>query len=201
MGIPLTRQLHAIVYALLCGLWCGALYDLFRLTRVFLGITEYSQTGLKLYGRTFPLIGMIRRPQSGRIVRAAQFWTVFVGDVLYALTVGCIFSVFLYVAASGCFRWFYLFSLGIGFFVYYFTIGKLIMTLSDMLVCIIRICLRYVLFFVMVPLRFVGKMLCRGGRYLSQCMISPIRRFLYTVRCRRYTSHVRNDLIKLVRIS
>lgn len=200
MGISLTRQLHAIVYALLCGLGCGVLYDLFRLTRVFLGITEYSQTGLRLYDRPFPLIGMLRRPRSGRIVRAAQFWTVFVGDVLYALIVGCLFSVFLYVAASGCFRWFYLFSIGVGFFAYYFTVGKLVMAVSDMLVCIFRICLRYVLFFLMVPLRFVVKISCRIGRYLSKHMISPIQTRLYTVHCRRYTSQIRNDLIKLIRI-
>ena len=200
MGIPLTRQLYAMLYALLCGVVCGGIYDLFRLTRVFFGINKYSATGRKLYGFRFPLIGVIRRPNAGKVVRVAQFWIVFAGDVLYAILLGCIFSIFLYVAASGCFRWFYLFFTCAGFSVYYFTIGKLVMAVSDILICLLQIGFRYALYFLMVPFRIAAKILTAILHFVSRRMVQPIRACAYMARCRRYTHQVKNTLHRVIRI-
>lgn len=200
MGIPLIRQLYAMLYAILCGIACGGIYDLFRLTRVFFGINKYSTTGRRVYGFQFPLIGTIRRPNTGNVVRAAQFWIVFAGDVLYAILLGCIFSIFLYVAASGCFRWFYIFFACAGFSVYYFTIGKLVMAVSDIIICLLQISFRYTLYFLMVPLRIVSKVMRAVLNILFRRVIEPMRMRAYTARCCRYTQQVKGTLHGLIRI-
>ena len=201
MGIPLTRQLYAMLYAILCGIVCGGIYDLFRLLRVCFGINRYSVLGRKLYSFRFPLIGEIRRPDTGNIVRWAQFLIVFAGDVLYAILVGCIFSVFLYVAASGCFRWFYLFFACVGFLVYFFTIGKVVMSVSDVLICILRIGFRYALYFSLLPFRFLLKMWRASLLVLFRRIVQPIRKRAYVARCRRYTLQLKKNLYRLIRIS
>lgn len=200
MGILLTRQLYAMLYAILCGVLFGGIYDLFRLTRVFFGINKYSKLGQKLYAFRFPLIGVIRRPDTGSIVRIAQFWIVFAGDILYSVLLGCIFSIFLYVAASGCFRWFYLFFTCAGFFVYYFTIGRLVMAVSDILICLLQIGFRYALYFLMVPFRIVSKILSATLHFVFRQIVQPIRKRAYMARCCRYTLQLKNNLHRLIRI-
>lgn len=196
----MIRQLYAMAYAVICGVLCGITYDSFRLFRVFWGITEYTKMGQKLYSAEFPLIGTVRRPDSGRIVRTAHFWIVLIGDILFALLSGCIFSVFVYVAASGCFRWFYLLFACVGFLVYYFTIGNLVMAASDVIVCILRILLRYVLYFFVLPFRAVWKMMIVVQQHVLIRVFYPIMRCIYRSRCRKYTSRAKNDLFKLIRI-
>lgn len=200
MGIPLIRQLYAMTYAVVCGLLCGAVYDVFRLVRVFFGITEHAGIGNKLYGIAFPLIGTIHRPMPGRIIRAAHLWVVFFGDILFALSAGCIFNVFLYVAASGCFRWFYLLFSFIGFLAYYFTIGRLTMMASDFIVCVLRVCLCYGALILTLPFRIVWKALKLIWHHVLLRVVYPIRQAIYLRQCRRYTAQIKIHLFKQIRV-
>lgn len=200
MGISLTRQLYAIVYACLCGVSLGCLYDVFRLIRAFFGVSEYTRIGRDFYSLRLPLIGTVPRPASRKLYRAVRFWAIFASDVLFAFLAGCIFSTFLYVAASGCFRWFYLLSACVGFSVYYFTIGYLVITFSDLLICLVRICIRYIVYFLLLPLRFAYKLVC----VLTQCIklwaIIPIAKTMYVRRCRRYTVQIKNNLSEQIQV-
>lgn len=197
----MSQQLQAMGLAILCGVIIGALYDCFRLVRVFFGITEYARIGHRLYRVDFPLIGTVERPDVGKFLRVAQFWVVLVGDLLFAVLSGCIFSVFIYAAASGCFRWFYLFFACVGFLLYYFTVGHLVMTVSDVISCVLRVCFRYIQYFLMLPFRLLRSGMRLVWRQVLRRMLCPIERYIHTQHCRRYTSKMKKNLYTQIRVS
>ena len=201
MGIPLTRQLYAMLYAGVCGVLCGVFYDLFRLSRVLLGISEYTRFGRKLYTHRFPLIGSMSRVTSGKIRVVTEFWIVILEDVLFAAAAGCVFNVFLYQAASGCFRWFYLFFAGSGFLIYYFTVGRVVMLSSEILIYLLRLIARYVLYFIILPFRLVVWMIRICYRWFIKHLAYPVMARMYTGWCHRYTLRVKLDLSTQIRFN
>ena len=201
MGIPLSKQLSALFLSLACGGLCGVLYDLFRISRVLLGVSEYTAAARKLYAAPMPLIGCVYRPGSTPVRDRIGNGVIALGDVLYGILSGCVFSVFLYVAASGCFRWFYLAGAGIGFLVYYFTFGRLVMLSSDVIVYVLRLGAAYLRYFLCLPVRAVLWTAGWMGRGLHRRIVLPMRHRFYIRQCRSYTEAVRRRLYADVRLT
>ena len=200
MGISLTRQLSALLLALACGGLCGIVYDCIRLIRVILGAAEYTTAGRKLYSIPLFGIGSVHRP-GGAIRQRIHVAVIAVGDVLFGVLAGCIFSVFLYYAASGCFRWFYLLAWGIGFLVYYFTLGRLTMLSSEVIVYLLRVCVGYVFYLAALPIRLLARMARWIWRRMYQRVILPLAERIYVRRCRAYTKRIQADLHIQIRLS
>lgn len=201
MGIPLTRQLTALLLALACGGLCGVVYDCIRLSRVILGVAEYTNAGRKLYSIPLFGIGSVYRPGGGELRRRIHGVIIAVGDVLFGVLAGSVFSVFLYYAASGCFRWFYLLGWGIGFLVYYFTVGRLTMLSSEVIVYLLRVCVGYVFYLAALPIRLLARMARWIGRRMYQRVILPLAERIYVRRCRAYTKRIQADLHIQIRLS
>ncbi len=201
MGIPLTRQFSALLLSLACGGLCGALYDLFRISRVLLGVSEYTSTARKLYAAPLPLIGSVYHPRRTPARDRIGIGVIALGDVLYGILCGCVFSVFLYVAASGCFRWFYLAGAGIGILIYYFTIGRLVVLSSDVIVYVLRLCAAYIGYLLCLPVRAVLWTAKWMGRVVYRRILLPLRHRSHIRRCRSYTEAVRCRLYADVRLT
>ncbi len=202
MGIPLSRQLTAFVYAIFTGALLGALYDFVRIWRVIFGLASYTRSGQKLYARPLPLIGTVRRAPSSAQKSAWKLVRLAFGDLLFAVSAGCVFSLFLYHAASGCFRWFYLFACAVGFFAYYFTVGKIVMLSSELLSFLLIAAVRYVICLLLLPLRAVRSLFLCMLSLLCKHILMPVfsayrrrRRLTYTRRVRAgLTEHIRSML-------
>lgn len=197
MGISLAREGTAFLYSVLLGGILGVLYDAVRILRVFFGVSAYSLGARRLSEISFPLIGPLLPRHSPNKKRIWALLLLGVGDVLFALLAAVLFSVFLYVAASGYFRWFYLFGCGIGFFGYYFTVGKLVILSSETIVFLFRVFLRYILWIFLVPLRFLRW--CTG-LFLLHCVQPVLRKIRYRMAL-QYTRRVRSRLWRLIRFS
>ncbi len=201
MGIEQHQQLTAFLYAILTGVFCGTLYDCFRVLRVFIGVSCYTQRKRRLDQLSLPLIGTVRSPRTSDNQRGGRLLVLAIGDVLFFFLAGCAFCVFLYHAASGCFRWFYLFGAGAGFSVYYITVGNLVMLSSEMLAFLLRVCLRYLWWTLCVPFRIARVIITRVFQLLLCRVWTP----LYTVYKRkariRYTRRVRAHLINEIRFT
>jgi hypothetical protein len=201
LGIPLSKQLSALLLSLACGGLCGALYDLFRISRVLLGFSEYTSAARKLYAAPLPLIGSVCRPGKTSVRNRIEHALIALGDVLYGILSGCVFSVFLYVAASGCFRWFYLAGAGIGFLIYYFTIGRIVVLSSDVIVYVLRLVAAYVRYFLCLPVRAVLWTAGWMGRVVYRRILLPLRHRSHIRRCRSYTESMRCRLYADVRLT
>lgn len=117
MEICIEKQLINIVYSVILGLIFGGIYDIIRITQVLCRIVSYS--GSKGSGYC-----VMKKGKPAAVVFA-------VTDSLFMLTVCVIFSLFTYAADNGHFRMFMPFSALAGFVLYYNTLGRLVMLVSD----------------------------------------------------------------------
>lgn len=201
MGISPERQFAAFLYAILAGVICGILYDCVRVSRVLLGIARYTRAGNRMYDRSLPLIGAVQPAVSAPRHRGVRLILLAAGDLLFAAFAGVTFSVFLYHAASGCFRWFYLLGGGIGFLLYYQTAGRLVVLSSEALVFCLRVVIRYLFWLFFAPFRALWWLLCRLGACINRHICRPICvavRLRYRV---QYTRRVRQALPESIRFT
>lgn len=201
MGISPDRQFAAFLYAVLTGVICGFLYDCIRISRVLIGISRYTRVGKRLYERRLPLIGTVQPVSVSDQHRLVRLILLSVGDLAFAGAAGAAFSVFLYHAASGLFRWFYLLGSGIGFFLYYQTVGRLVMLSSEALVFCLKAVFRYLCWLLFSPFRALWWLLCRFFAYIRARVCSPIARRFRHHRRVRFTRHMRQRLADAIRIT
>jgi len=128
-----------LLHSFFFGGFLGVLNDVNRIVRVFFGVSYSQKSFRSLYARDLPII---RRPlvlrEQGIVKKGALSVLIFFQDLLL-MTVGGVGTVLLqYEYNSGRFRFFCLPALIFGFLLYYFTVGKLVMLLSEGIVFIIR---------------------------------------------------------------
>lgn len=201
MGISLSQTLNAMLYMVLCGVFCGILYDGIRILRVLFHVAHYSQAGRKFSEIRFPLIGAAhRRVQTKFSTHRAEFW-LFAGDILFAVCAACSFSITLAVFGSGIFRWFYLLCAGIGFFAYYFTCGKFVMLASEWIAGVMHTIVRYGIWLLCAPFRLFGKIAVILARVIHRRIGLPVRRTVQHFIGQRYTRKMQQNLFAVVQIS
>lgn len=198
MGILQQQQFFAFLYAIVTGILLGTLYDCFRIVRVFFGVSRYTQGVHQLDSVSLPLIGTVSSPDRSEGSRFRRLLVLSVGDVMFFLIAGCVFCIFLYSAASGCFRWFYVFGAGVGFLLYYSTVGRLVMLFSEMLVLFLRVFFRYVFWLSCVPFRIGGFIVLWVFRQTVSRIWMPIySEYKHQMRI-RYTRRVRAQLKRAI---
>jgi len=135
MEISLAHQFTVAVSSVILGLISGLIYDIVRIARCILGIR---------YEKALPS-GL----RSGKGVNKI-YESVIIGftDVAYFIIVSVIVSVFVYFINSGRIRWYIYFFAVIGFIIYYFTVGRIVISLSSIIAygirrvfCIFLVCL------------------------------------------------------------
>ncbi len=135
---PLLLSL-LLLHSFLFGAFLGILNDASRIVRVFFGVRYGGKSVRSLYTRDLPII---HRPLSGeergKIGQGALSVLIFFQDLFLFIFagVGCVLLHYEY--NSGRFRFFSLPAIVLGFLLYYFTVGKLIMALSERIVFVIK---------------------------------------------------------------
>ena len=152
MEISPTMMAWLLIYCFFFGMAVGVFYDVNRILRVFIGV-RYSKRKLKyLSALRLPLIK--RTVKLGRTGRKGVLSgaIVFLGDVC-TLVLGTLGIIILnYSYNSGELRAFTVIGTLVGFFVYYNTLGRLVMMLSEPF----AICIKYVIlsFFIIIGYPF-----------------------------------------------
>lgn len=177
MEIFIEKQLLGVGYSLILGLIFGAVYDIIRLIHIVCKIASYSG------GQKFSRKGVL------------PFFAFFLFDLIYVFVVGVSFSVFVYWANNGDFRWFLMAGAVLGFVLYYFSLGRVVMFFSERLVRLLR---RVAYYTVWVPIRFLLRFLWRTwlwiyGHTLGLVIDSALEKY-YTFRNGRYAGHIIKDL-------
>ena len=167
MEISQTLLGMTFVIATLAGLAVGAMYDVLRITRVLLAHLVGNGTA------------------SRRTVKAVCF----VEDVLFTIAASLVLILLVYYTGDGQLRALAPVGLTCGFFVWYVTLGKLIMRLSDVIASVIakavRLTVRYTLLVVSLPFRLFGHaFMCVIGYRLMAWVTRLLdsRRIQYTER-------------------
>ena len=160
MEISFGQQLSLPFLSILFGLVAGALYDAVRIFRCCVGI-KYRDSAPKILSKIrLPLISAENRERKINSVKE----TIIIGitDILYFFILTVFMCVFVYAVNNGKIRWFiYFFSL-IGFFAYYFTVGKLVIGASSVITFFIRALFLYIFLFLFSPIRILYRCLRFG---------------------------------------
>ncbi|MBE6715192.1 MAG: hypothetical protein E7575_07970, partial [Ruminococcaceae bacterium] len=130
MWFSLSEHFAVTAYSLFMGVFLGVLYDCIRLTRILCGIGSYSRAVSGLYKKQLPFI---KNRRISAAPRRKNMILLFLGDILYALLCSASYSLFLFHAIRGQVRWYFLLASAIGFFLYYFTVSKLVLSILEIL--------------------------------------------------------------------
>ncbi len=167
------------------GVLLGAVYDTMRLSRVLFGVCHYVDISLNRN---------IRSPFSKQLPnrKASPIFAAFLltlQDILFCLLAGILIAILLFYGNNGNFRGFVLFGILAGFLLYYVTIGKLLIRVSEYVIFAVKVAALYAAYYVTRPilliLRVAKKMyVAIWGRF---CMY----------RIRRFDAAKREMLLKL----
>ena len=181
-----------VLYAFFLGVGFGVLYDVFRIMRVVVGV-EYLGVAKKstdyLYSRKYPLIGKIERREN----KAKKYFLdifVGVGDIIYCLFIGGVFCIFLYYSNDGIFRWHALAAASCGFFIYYKTLGAILITFAEIICVFLKIISKILLFAIAFPFKFMYNIIIS----ILKALFKPIAKF-FILRYRRIATKHRMKVL------
>lgn len=150
MDVSIASQLTSALISAILGLCLGALYDIIRIWRALLGIRYVNKFTRRLKEIRLPLI---KNPlsKSKKENKIAENIIMLITDILYFLLVTFVMMIFIYHINSGIVRWYIFAGVIIGFFIYYFTLGKIVISFSEYVVFGIKTIRSYLFFFISRP--------------------------------------------------
>ena len=142
-----------LFYSFLFGIAVGVFYDLNRIVRVFFGVRYTKRAYGRLYGIRLPISK--REIVMGKSKGFLQSLVINLGDLLCVLVAAIGLILINYGYNSGRFRFFTVAALIVGFLLYRFGIGRLVILITE-------------------PVAFICKYV-----FLSICdlLLSPLRKF------------------------
>jgi hypothetical protein len=172
------------VHAILLGIILGIVYDGLRISRVFLGARYSRRIADRLRRKELPLLPPPKERQKSPFLGPVIFFE----DLFFAIFGSVAFILMQYAENNGKFRFLAVAFTVAGFFIYRATVGRLVMLFSEIIAFFIGIFVRYLIFFTLLPFRWIAK---RIGILLSTCRrwvdqtIQKKQRIRYTERLLR----------------
>ena len=134
--IALARLLF---YSVVFGFFIGVLYDACRIIRIFFGARYTEKRFDRLFSLKIPFIkkGICLQKQK-KFNKISRNIVVFLGDFICVICAIAGIIMLNYAYNDGKFRFFTLVGLAIGFLVYFFFVGKLVMLISEPIAFLIK---------------------------------------------------------------
>ncbi len=160
MEISPLKLTELFVLSFIFGGALGVLNDFNRIVRVFFGVRYSSKSFEKLY--SIFNIKYENNKDTTKFGTLALNLIIIVQDIFLVITAGIGTILLNYYYNDGKIRLFSLLTLGIGFFLYYFTIGKLVMLISEPIMVIIRELVKYVVRVILLPIKYIVNLLIKS---------------------------------------
>ena len=163
-----------LLYSLLVGAFLGVLWDVFRILRI---IAYGKRNAVKsLY---IPLPATEKGVAKALSVSHTQNFLslagilIFISDILFSLTATVSLILLIFQVNNGEIRGTALIGTVIGFSVYYFTVGRLTVLFSDLIIRFIKKILAFFLKFTVIP---VANVLFKPLKLVSAAVLSQKRK-------------------------
>ena len=183
-----------LIYSFLFGMSAGAFNDISRIIRAFLGVRYSKRSFERLYAIKFPFVGPLNSERPERVWnRRALSVLIFFQDILLFVYLGCGVVVLNYYLNRGQFRLYTIAAATVGFVVYYFTLGRIVMLLSEGIIFILRALFKIFFYIISRPFVFVFGLVLRILRKLAK----KLRRAIEKKRSMRYNKEKRTELLAL----
>jgi len=196
MEISLREELSAMLQMLFCGVLCGIFRDALRLIPVLFRVASFSEKGERIAGAILKFSGS-RIPPKKELFPPLKKAIYFAGDIFLAILYACIFSIALYRAASGVFRWFTFLVAVFGYFLYRISVGRIICFSAEIVAASVYTVFCGVLRLLFLPLRAGGRLVCVCCRAVKRTVWRPVYLCLKRRVRARYTEKKRHELSQL----
>lgn len=164
------------------GLILGVLNDVNRIIRVFCGVAYSKKHFGKLYEVDLPIVHRPLGKREGKIHNKALSLLIFFQDIIFFIVTGIGITVLNYEFNEGRFRFYTVLGVFIGFVLYYFTLGKIVMMVSEGIVFFIKAAFLVVFSAILHPFvilgQFFSKKLKKTALFLN-ITLANIRKKLY----------------------
>lgn len=120
LEILLKKQAELVATSFILGLIFGFSYDIIRIYYILCSLVSYSGGSLRHRGGLVP------------------FLLRFFGDLIWTLTAGLAFSLYVYRENDGAFRWFMAASAAAGFALWHSTAGQLVVRAASAAASVVR---------------------------------------------------------------
>ena len=139
MEISPIALARLLLYSVVFGFFMGTLYDAFRITRIFFGVRYTNKTFDRLFSLKLPFVKKEMRLKSQRnFEKISQGVVIFIGDFICVICAALGVIILNYAYNDGRFRFFTVIGLALGFLVYFFSFGKLVMLISEPIAFLIK---------------------------------------------------------------
>ena len=183
-----------LIYSFLFGMSAGVFNDISRIIRAFLGVRYSKKSFERLYSLKLPFVGQIAQERSaGAWKRRALSVLIFFQDILLFVYLGCGVVVLNYYLNRGQFRLYTIAAAAVGFVLYYFTLGRIVMLLSEGIIFLIRAIFK--MFFYIISRPFVLIFSVLSG--ILQKILKKLRSAIEKRRSVRYNKEKRTELMVL----
>ncbi len=142
MNVSQGRLLYILFVSLVLGVFLGVVYDVFRIRRI-----SYSVGKEKL--------------KKNNIRERIETAIIAFEDVLYSLICSIVVCIFIFHTNSGKFRALALFGALSGFYIYYKTVGRLVIACSERIIRFVKYILRKIYTIFLLPLLHIVKFLIK----------------------------------------
>lgn len=195
MWFSVSEHLTVTFYSLFMGVFLGILYDCIKLTRIIFGVGFYSTIASSLYNKEFPFIRKTRaKLKCGNGNGAVSGVILFIGDIVYACLCAVSYSLFLFHASRGEARWYFILASAVGFFVYYFTISKLALSVLEVVLFFVRALMRYTTEVIIWPVRKLYRLVNLVIQVIYHKLVLPLFENIRYNKYKKYTEKIRKNL-------
>ncbi len=161
------------LYGAAVGVLLGIVYDVFRILR----IAVEPSNRLRLLNIITDKKTADEKKPYGETVRTV---IIAIEDIIYSIICAVVISVMIFHINSGHPRWFILLGTALGFFVYYFTVGKIVMLFSSYIILFVRTVFMFVMKLTLFPLLKLISFLSRiAVRLLRRLTCAAVGKMLY----------------------
>ena len=198
MYVSMSEHSLMLLYSVLLGLFLGAAYDIVRLTRIAVGVKYGAMDRTKYDFGKYALIGSFFYSKvKKKVTQKDSFLSLFIflGDVLFCLFCSVSVAIFIYYFNSGEFRAFVLVGAFVGFLIYYFSFGKIVIYLSEKIIFTIKLLLLYVVFFLLFPFYYLFLKTKRIFWIIIQKNILIIKKTYDIMYVKHYTKRCKRDVL------
>ncbi|MBE6718625.1 MAG: hypothetical protein E7574_05170 [Ruminococcaceae bacterium] len=158
MFVQQSRLAEMLLYSLVLGVFLGLVYDVFRIRRLVFFCDNENEPGKKA----------IILKHKNRI----ESIIIFFEDILFWLVCSVSICIFIYYINSGRFRSISIVGAVAGFLVYYNTVGRLVMMLSDVIIRFLKLLFKTVIKYTVYPV-------CRVLKYIYHLTLGNLFRYVF----------------------
>ena len=183
-----------LIYSFLFGMSAGAFNDINRIVRALMGVKYSAKAFRRLYEIELPFVGKLspsrEKKRSRRVSEAA---VIFLQDILLFAYMGCGTVILNFYLNRGQLRLYTIAAVAAGFALYYFTLGRLVILLSEGIIFFLRATLKISFFIFTRP----AVWLCRAVGGIFRLAYKKIKSAIAKREIMRYNKIKREELLRL----